>query len=333
MTKREIIFGVSVIVCCYNSANRLPQTLKHLSKQKVPSHVPWEVILVNNASTDETVKVAEKIWAENNPQFVPLIILEQPIPGLVHAKELGLAASNYEYCLFCDDDNWLSEDYVRISFEMMEKEPLVGALGGQGEDCCEICAPKWFHSFKGAYAVGPQAKESGDVSFSRGYVYGAGAVFRKSALFQLREKGFKSLLIGRKGETASSGEDKELCFGLLIIGFRIWYDERLKFKHFIPKERLTEEYAKKILNGFIQASPILTLYKYVINKREKKLRLLWLKDFIYTFYFEIKNIKHYTRFTKDFPKIHIAEMWRLSSSYKEIYNQIHGLHQPKEFKK
>ena len=54
--------GVSVIVCCYNSAERLPETLKYLSMQNVPENMPWEIIIVDNNSTDSTNDVAMEIW-------------------------------------------------------------------------------------------------------------------------------------------------------------------------------------------------------------------------------------------------------------------------------
>src|SRR5260221_14664859 len=56
--------GVSVVICCYNSAARLPETLKHLARQVVPPSIPWEGILVNKASRDDTTDVAARVWKE-----------------------------------------------------------------------------------------------------------------------------------------------------------------------------------------------------------------------------------------------------------------------------
>ena len=46
--------GVSIVICCHNSAKLLPRTLEHLRAQEVDSTIPWEVIVVDNASTDNT---------------------------------------------------------------------------------------------------------------------------------------------------------------------------------------------------------------------------------------------------------------------------------------
>ena len=57
MTKKTYK-GISVIVCCYNSAERLTETIKHLAGQNVPHYIPWELIVVDNASTDNTAEIS-----------------------------------------------------------------------------------------------------------------------------------------------------------------------------------------------------------------------------------------------------------------------------------
>ena len=98
--------GISIIICCYNSAKRLPETLAHLANQQVDGGVRWELILVNNNSTDETEVVAQNLWgALGSP--APLKIFEEPLPGLSYARNNGMKKAIYEVFLFCDDDNWL----------------------------------------------------------------------------------------------------------------------------------------------------------------------------------------------------------------------------------
>ena len=54
--------GISIIICCYNSAERLPKTLEHLANQVVSKNILWNVILVNNNCTDNTVEIAKNEW-------------------------------------------------------------------------------------------------------------------------------------------------------------------------------------------------------------------------------------------------------------------------------
>jgi glycosyltransferase involved in cell wall biosynthesis len=71
--------GVSVIICCYNSAALLPQTLEHLANQQTAGEISWEIIIVNNNSTDNTAEIAENIWQGLN-RPIPFRVVHQPEP-------------------------------------------------------------------------------------------------------------------------------------------------------------------------------------------------------------------------------------------------------------
>ena len=94
--------GISVIVCCYNSALRLPETIRHISLQIVESDIDWEVIIVNNTSADETTRVANEEFTKYNS--ITYKIVDQPIAGLSAARALGIEVSEFEYLIFCDDE-------------------------------------------------------------------------------------------------------------------------------------------------------------------------------------------------------------------------------------
>lgn len=267
-------FGISVIVCCYNSAKLLPLTLQYLAKQKFCKiKAPWEVILVDNASKDDTSQVARSEWDKYNLD-IPLHIYHQPRPGLSYARDLGISHANYEFLLFCDDDNWLSENYIELAFESMSTNEMISALGGCGKEVCELTPPSWFPALKAAYALEGQASSKyGEISRLRGFIYAAGAVFRYSDIRKIQESGFEKLATGRKGKSLSSGEDVELCYALLLNGKKIYYDERLQFQHYLTESRLNWPYFKRMSKGFGAAFPFLMPYKILINKESSRFRL------------------------------------------------------------
>ena len=234
--------GISVIVCCYNSANRLVETIKHLAGQNVPHDIPWELVMVDNASTDNTAEIALSQWEKYN-SATPFRITRQPILGKIHALNKGLKTARYEFLLICDDDNWLHRDYVKTAYEVMEKHPEVGVAGGRGQAVFEIDAPAWFTEYETHFGVGPQADNSGYVSPIRNWVYGAGSVIRRSCWEALTAAGFHWMAMGPVGSRLSGGgEDLELCYAMKLAGYEIWYEERLRFYHFIAKERLDWKY-------------------------------------------------------------------------------------------
>ncbi len=114
-TSPPILEGVSVIICCYNGSSRLPMTLTHLATQRVPKSLKWEVLLIDNASTDGSASIAQKIWDELLPDSELFRIILEPKAGQHFARIRGAKEAQYDLLLFCDDDNWLDPDYIFFS--------------------------------------------------------------------------------------------------------------------------------------------------------------------------------------------------------------------------
>lgn len=251
--------GVSVVICCYNSVERLPETLRHVARQSVPEHVRWEVIAVDNASTDRTAEVAHELWsAYGRP--VPLRVVEERIPGVSAARERGFAEAAYEFIIYCDDDNWLGPDYVRLVYELMVEHPSMGAVGGQGRAVGETKLPDWFERYSRYYAVGTQGAMSGNVTEAKGYLYGAGLAVRRSALFTVKQLGFRRRLSDRTPGTLASSGDAELAYLIRLSGYGLWFDARLEFAHFMPSGRLRWKYFLALVDGAHRSRPYLDAY-------------------------------------------------------------------------
>ena len=130
--------GVSVIICCYNSAERLPETLRHLSAQKVPEGLPWEVVLVDNASKDDTVATARRCWPASTPAELRVVV--EPEAGLSHARLRGIRGARYDLISFLDDDNWAAADWIERVHALFSSRPDLGACGGRIEGRLRDCA-------------------------------------------------------------------------------------------------------------------------------------------------------------------------------------------------
>ncbi len=257
-TSRGLNEGVSIIVCTYNGKARLTKTLEHLANQKHSCSL--EIVLVDNASTDGTKAFADQCWRENGNQDIKYHSYEQPIPGKSYAQELGYKKANYEYLLICDDDNLLNADYVQTAYEIMESNAEIGALGGWCEAMFEETKPEWFDVYQKYFAVGRQSDSSGDITYKKGCLYGAGMVLRKSHWEYLNQLGFKPLLTCRKGNKLSSGGDTEYSYVLRLLGYKMWYDERLYFQHFMPQGRLNLDYVKRIRKAMSESNFVVKVY-------------------------------------------------------------------------
>lgn len=241
--------GISIIICCHNSSKILPETIRHLCCLENKEGIALEILLVDNNSSDGTSDSAKQMFEVFNCRF-PFTIIHEPVLGLSHARKTGFDNSKYEYLIYCDDDNRLNSSYADLSFKIMEKNKSVAALGGEGEAVTDGAFPEWFKKYSSHYSAGSQSEEAGDVTWTSGYVWGAGMVVRKSALKDLYDRGFSSMLSDRSGDNLSSGGDVEICYALRLAGWKIWYDPALKFRHYIPKEKLTWGYLRKLNRGF-----------------------------------------------------------------------------------
>lgn len=252
--------GVSIIICCYNSSSRIKPTLEHIAQLIVPDTILWEVIIVDNNSNDDTKDKCIDLWDMYGKTFIPFSIVSEYQQGLSHARKKGFLASKYDYLLYCDDDNWLEDDYLTKVFEIMESDANIGVLGGKGEAVSDGALPEWFHDVQAYYAVGAQKSNNSPL-------YGAGITLKKDGLSKLYDSGFDFLLDGRKGKKLSSGEDTEIQLLFKIMGYKITYSNQLKFKHFIPTERLSKEYFNHLVKGAAASLPILTAYQHHLDNK------------------------------------------------------------------
>ena len=249
--------GVSVIICTYNGATRIPETLRHLGLQQVPRNIQWEIILIDNASTDDTSIVAKEEWSKYNIHNVDFKVLQEELPGKSYAFAKGIKAAEYEYILTCDDDNWLYPNYIFTAFNIMQSDPSIGVLGGCG--IFEPEQPMWpeIQKFKISYVNGPQIWAATDH-----WVYGAGSVYKKNVLVSFYEQGWVNITAGRTGTKQISGEDVEICFMFFLSGYKIMANNQLLFKHYVPVNRQNLNY---ILNlHFWQSYSYVMLSSYIM---------------------------------------------------------------------
>lgn len=253
--------GMSVVIVCYNGKDRIKSTLDHLAHQKGVDF-SWEVILVDNNSNDNTATIASEYWQLKGLK-VPFITHLEKRPGTMFARYTGIASANYRYLLFVDDDNWLSENYLKTAYESIRYDETIAAVGGRGilEFEKSFEPPAWVWKCEKSYGCGPQGKKDGDTTYDQGWLYTAGAILDRVWLDRLYRAGFESALKGRDGRSLAPGEDTELTYALKIIGGRLYYSSLLTFKHFMPRNRMTWEFLRKQYFAFGHSGFVLIPYR------------------------------------------------------------------------
>jgi glycosyltransferase involved in cell wall biosynthesis len=268
--------GVSIIICCYNSSNRLPKTLEFISLQKVNKNILLEIIVINNNSSDNTVEVASEVWGKFGKNEINFKIVDEKKPGLSYARKKGTSAASYDCLIFCDDDNWLFENYVEDAYSALEKNDKIGIIGGFGLPETQSTPPNWFSKYSSFYATGPQFINNDNSEENCPYVYGAGMVVRKSLFEKLNTIQFKFLATDRTNNLLSSGGDIELCYIAQLLGYKIVYNQNLKFHHYIESPRLTKQYLKNLAFQFGYCNVVHRPYFWLFNRSLPNYKKNWI---------------------------------------------------------
>jgi glycosyltransferase involved in cell wall biosynthesis len=321
--------GVSIIICTYNASKRIVPTLQHLQKQQFNKPVNWEVIVVDNASDDNSSEIAAEIWNQN--PVTNFSVVREGKPGLMHARQRGLESANYEIVSFIDDDNWVESWWVQKVADLFSVNEKIAACSGRSEAVFESVAPEWFPLFESSFAVGRQASESGIIDDKKGYLWGAGFSFRKSLWFTLQKKGFKNLTVGRQGKNITSGEDTELCYAFRLMGYQLYYNNDLSLKHYMPQGRMNFSYLEKMNEGFGKANVRLNCYRAILYPgfrihawwyewlaTEKKI----IKEFLRSIFSRDKHIIWESRARKAYWKGYAAQTWNEKSQVNQYITSL-----------
>jgi glycosyltransferase involved in cell wall biosynthesis len=111
---------VSVIIPCYNSERTLSDTLESLQKQTFRD---WEAIVVNDGSTDNSLRITERFQAKDSR----IKRVDQDNQGLASARNAGLSIASGEFVNFLDADDLLLPDMLHSTVRKLRDDPFLAA--------------------------------------------------------------------------------------------------------------------------------------------------------------------------------------------------------------
>ena len=192
----------------------------------------------------------------------------------------------------------------------MNNNTSIGVVGGQTYPVYETKPPIWFENFSNYFAIGKQWDSSGDITDVKGWIWGAGSVYRKEIFDKLEALNFAQFLSDRKGSKLTSGGDIELCYIVKILGYKIWYDEGLNCAHYMPRSRYD-------INKFHQLC--------IANGRNHDiLRTYRSKDSIQQSFFIKKGLKNLYRACRMKYSISKQDVSTHTIEYFELIGEIYG---------
>ncbi len=232
---------LTVAVCTFNRAASLRKTLASIAACHVPARFSWKLVVVDNASTDETRAVVGGFETA-----LPLRCIHEPTLGLSHARNRAVdETEESELLLFTDDDVRVEPDWIAAFAAAAEAHPEADFFGGRVKPLFEGGRPAWLQDenldlLDGLFVNYDPSHESREIPSGTILPVGASMGFRRGCfaggnLFRTD--------LGVQGRSLERGEDTEFLARLLESGRRGYYVADALCHHEVAPERLTYRYA------------------------------------------------------------------------------------------
>lgn len=233
--------AVSFIICTYNRASYLADTLQSLLKFG-NTDFDYEILVIDNNSTDETPQVIDREAKHAAEKGCKLRAVKETRQGLSHARNRGIQEARAENLVFFDDDIRATESLIPAWCSFFAGNP--GALAAGGKIHVQFDAPKpdWMSHFLlpllGHHDLGDRRK-----AYPPGkYPFGGNMGFRKSLL---DETGYFNTNLGRKGDELNAAEEKELFQRIRKLSAQVYYLPDAFLHHRVDSNRLTLAYIRR----------------------------------------------------------------------------------------
>ncbi len=231
----------SVIIPTYNRRHSLARALRSLNELEFPRD-QWEVIVVDNKSTDDTKQIVE---AARSSTALNLKYVKEEHLSFTAARHTGAKAASSRLLCYIDDDVIVDKNWLASIVDVFKKDESVGMVGGRIEPIFEVNPPDW--------ALVAQSKFNGwslwhyaDVLCEAPGACGPNLCIRKSVLDDVG--GFPPDTIGVESagkpgtvEKIYIGDgDAGLSHRVWAAGYKVMYSPDAIVYHVIPPVRMTK---------------------------------------------------------------------------------------------
>ena len=120
--------NLSVVICSYNRSSSLLNTLISIAKSTVSGNLKWEVLVVDNNSSDGTEPAVMDFIGRDNPEFKYIF---EPRQGKSYALNTGISHAAGEIVAFTDDDALVAPDWLSSIVREFESDPSLSGVGGR----------------------------------------------------------------------------------------------------------------------------------------------------------------------------------------------------------
>ena len=230
---------LSIVVCTLDRAHKLQNALESFAVARRPLGFAYELIVVDNGSTDATRAVVERIAERAEPG---VRYVYEPRLGLSRARNRAIAEATGTWLWFFDDDVVLDSDWLEGVRQGIERFPSAAAIGGRVVAAFERTRPAWLSDSLLPYYGVTDFGEWPRLLVDGEYPIGANAGFRRATLAEVG--GFREDL-GHTGRSFGFNEEPELVDRLRAAGHVVAYMPDATVAHRIGDERARRAWLMK----------------------------------------------------------------------------------------
>ena len=225
---------ISAIICTHNRSDLLPKAIDSLLKQTLNCSL-YEIIVIDNASTDNTKQVCDEFSAEPHFRY----IFEQT-PGLSLARNRGLKEALGEYVAYIDDDAIASDAWLERILEAFETVlPHPVSVGGIINPIWECQKPTWLTPDKLPFlTVLNYGSQPHFIEYPK-ILYGTNMAFSRRILLEIG--GFRTD-VGRVKNSLLSCEESDIYKKFSEKNHPVYYIPSASVEHLVDKKRVTKSW-------------------------------------------------------------------------------------------
>ncbi|MCU0566206.1 MAG: hormogonium polysaccharide biosynthesis glycosyltransferase HpsE [Oculatellaceae cyanobacterium Prado106] len=276
----------TVSIRTYNGEQRLPAVLDQLRSQANLQGIDWEIVIVDNNSSDRTAEVVQQYqanWQVDGKEICPLRYCFEGRQGAAIARRRLIEEAQGTFIGFLDDDNVPDLHWVATAYAFGLAHPQAGAFGGQIHGDFEVPPPRDFGKIAPYLAVIERKQTfcyNRDVDGTPARKVlppGAGLVVRRQVWLDCVPEEQK--LQGPIGNSLTAkGEDMEALLYISQAGWEIWNHAELHMMHQMPKWRFEREYLLRLCQGVGLGKYPLRMLGYMSWQKPFVVWFYWLND-------------------------------------------------------
>ena len=240
---------ISVVIPTFNGAERLPSFFNTLKSLIIPTPLQWEIIVVDNNSSDRTPEVIRS-W-QDGWMACPFRYGFEPRQGAAYARKRGIQLARGRFVIFVDDDNFLEPQWLLQAWMFAKDHPQAGAIAGPVQGDYASPPPANFDRIEGFLAVRtyPHYQDQTCQFSPQSLQLPPSAALWVNRAAWLDAVPEEQLLTGKTPQLLVQGDDYEPLLYLHKAGWEIWFHPALISHHQIPPWRLQQSYLVKLAQG------------------------------------------------------------------------------------